>query len=282
MTFANRTHLRARRTSRPLVLAALALCAFSALAALSVSADSFFSNGSFESNEGSAGQVTTYRAGDASLAGWTVGGSVDVVMSRWESADGSQVIDLNGFEAGSVSQTVRTTPGMNYCVAFSLAGNPEGGDRVKTMNVVWDGAVVASPSFDTSGTSGASMGYVTVTAAVRANPFGDVTELRLESTTPGAFGPVVDNVRLANVSAAADISALRSAVAALAIPAGTKNSLLSKLDAVKGALSACDGGGAGQGLAGFVNEVNAQRGKKIKAADADALVAAAASLAAKF
>ena len=272
----------ARRLPRPCKLAALALFALSLCTTLSASADSFFGNGSFESNEGSAGQVTTYRAGDASIAGWTVGGSVDVVLSRWESADGSQVVDLNGLESGSVSQTVHTTPGKNYCVAFSLAGNPEGGDPVKTMNVVWDGAVVAAPSFDTSGTSGAAMGYVPVTVAVRSNPYGDVTELRLESTTPGAYGPVVDNVRLANVSAAADISALRTAVAALAVPAGTKNSLMSKLDAAKGALSACDGGGAGTALTGFVNEVNALRGKKIKAADADALVAAAASLVGKF
>ena len=278
MTFANRTHLRARRTSRPLILASLALCAFSALAALSASADSLFSNGSFESNEGSAGQVTTYRAGDTSLAGWAVGGSVDVVMSRWQSADGSQVVDLNGLETGSVSQTVHTTPGKNYCVAFSLAGNPEGGDRVKTMKVVWDGAVVASPSFDTTGTSGASMGYVPVTLSVRSNPFGDVTELRLESTTAGAFGPVVDNVRLANVTVVSDVSALRSAVATMNTSAGTKNSLLSKLDKASGALAACDGGGAASALTDFVNEVNAQRGKKIKAADADRLVAAAAPL----
>jgi choice-of-anchor C domain-containing protein len=274
----NRPTPRAQRLPRPLKLATLALLALSLCTTLSASADSFFSNGSFESNEGSAGQVTTYRAGDTSLAGWAVGGSVDVVMSRWQNADGSQVVDLNGLEPGSVSQTVHTTPGRNYCVAFSLAGNPEGGDKVKTMNVVWDGVTVASPSFDTSGTSGAAMGYVPVTLSVRSNPFGGVTELRLESTTAGAFGPVIDNVRLANVSVVSEVSALNSAVAALNIPAGTKNSLLSKLDKASGALAACDGGRAASALTDFVNEVNAQRGKKIKAADADMLLAAAAPL----
>ena len=273
----------ARRLPRPCKLAALALFALSLCTTPSASADSFFSNGSFETNENSAGQVTTYWAGDSSLPGWTVGGgSIDVVAGRWQSADGNQVMDLNGLEPGTVSQTVHTTPGKNYCVAFSLGGNPEGGDGVKTMNVVWDGVIVASPSFDTTGASGAAMGYVPVMLSVRSNPYGGVTELRLESTTAGYYGPVVDNVRLVNVSVVSDVSALRSAVAAMNIPAGIKNSLLSKLEKASGALSACDGGGAGTALTNFVNEVNAQRGKKINAADADALVAAAASLVDKF
>ena len=64
-------------------------------------------------------------------------------------------------------------------------------------------------------------------------------------------------------------------VESLDLPRGIENSLVSKLE---GALDALDRGqdnAAVNQLNAFINQVEAQRGKKISEADADALIAAA-------
>jgi hypothetical protein len=67
----------------------------------------------------------------------------------------------------------------------------------------------------------------------------------------------------------------------LDLPKGTKNSLMSKLDSAMKALSDSNGNNdvaACNSLGAFVNAVNAQNGKKIDEADAEALVAAAEAI----
>lgn len=70
-----------------------------------------------------------------------------------------------------------------------------------------------------------------------------------------------------------DIEELQDEVAGLGLPAGLANSLDGKLRAALDALAAGDTATACESLRAFVNEVRAQRGKKIPAADADALIA---------
>jgi len=74
------------------------------------------------------------------------------------------------------------------------------------------------------------------------------------------------------------VSTLTGDLQALQLASGTANSLNAKLNAVLVALQAGDTAGACISLRSFINEVAAQRGKKISAADADNLIAEATAI----
>ncbi len=127
-------------------------------------------NGDFEDPEVPAlsdesyGFLTYY--GGESFPGWTVGGnSVDIVHeSFWRAASGSQSVDLTGFGAGSISQTIATIPGENYLLRFALTGSPNWvGSRVPplivTMEFFWKESVVDVLTVDTAGLTVTSMGW---------------------------------------------------------------------------------------------------------------------------
>ena len=81
-----------------------------------------------------------------------------------------------------------------------------GGQASRTLDVLWDGAVIDSPSFTYLGQAGTAMGWVTVQIHAQGNG-RDILSFR--STTPNNFGPALDNVSvLGNVaSLAGDFSA---------------------------------------------------------------------------
>ena len=106
----------------------------------------------------------TFEAGSTQIDGWTVGGdSVDVNSSeQFEPPPGcGYSVDLAGNAEGSVSQVVPTSPGTKYQLRWALAGNPENLPVVKTMKVYWDGQLAGTYTFDTTGDSDTSMGWVT-------------------------------------------------------------------------------------------------------------------------
>ena len=74
------------------------------------------------------------------------------------------------------------------------------------------------------------------------------------------------------------VATLTGDLQALQLASGTANSLNAKLNAVLVALQAGDTAGACISLRSFINEVAAQRGKKISAADADNLIAEATAI----
>ena len=71
---------------------------------------------------------------------------------------------------------------------------------------------------------------------------------------------------------------LVSEVEALDLPHGTENSLVSKLQAAIDSLDRGQENAAANQLSAFINQVEAQRGKKISDAEADALIAAAQAI----
>lgn len=157
-----------------------------------------FSDGSFETPTAPAKSFTTRTAGQ-SIGPWTVTkGSVDHTgAGYWAAADGDQVVDLNGSEAGGVAQTFATTPGTRYKVTYSLAGNFSGGPAVKTGRVLVNGVNAQNFSFDATGKTALDMGYSTETFEFSATV--PQTTLAFDSTTgtaasPSAYGPVLDAV----------------------------------------------------------------------------------------
>jgi hypothetical protein len=127
-----------------------------------------------------------FGAGDP-IGQWTVAeGSVDIQSSRWEgwqSAAGSQSLDLNGSSPGAVYQDVPTTPGAAYRLSFQSAANPDCGDEQTSLEVDWNGS-----KLDT-------IDWQAHTYSVPAT--SSTGRLMLRSLGPaGPCGPVVDDVSL--------------------------------------------------------------------------------------
>lgn len=152
-------------------------------------------DGGFESPKATPGSFDTYAAG-GHVGPWTVtAGTVDLIgAGYWQAADGVQSLDLDGTSAGGVAQSVATIPGVAYTVSYALAGNPDGGPAIRTGEVLVDGSSVQDFAFDTTGRTPTDMGYQPRLATFRAT--GPETTLGFLSTTPGSFGPVIDDVRV--------------------------------------------------------------------------------------
>ncbi|MCM2389795.1 choice-of-anchor C family protein [Streptomyces albipurpureus] len=166
-----------------------------ALAAPSAAAVSRFDDGSFEYPTAPANSFTTLVSGQ-SIGPWKVtSGSVDLIGTGfWQAAEGDQSVDLNGGQAGAVAQTFSTIVGRTYTVTYALAANPEGGPAVKTGRVLVGGQNFQDFSFDSTGKTRAAMGYVQRQVTFVANT--PTTTLGFASTLPGAYGPVIDDVRV--------------------------------------------------------------------------------------
>ncbi|WPO76796.1 choice-of-anchor C family protein [Streptomyces sp. KN37] len=158
------------------------------------SAVSRVDDGSFEYPAAPANSFRTVLAGQP-IGPWKVTrGAVDLIGAGfWQAAQGKQSVDLNATRPGTVAQTFSTKPFTKYTVTYSLAANP-GGQAVKTGRVLVDGRNVQNFSFDSTGKTRANMGYRTRQVTFLA--LGFTTTLAFESTIAGAYGPVIDDVRV--------------------------------------------------------------------------------------
>ncbi|MCG3039251.1 choice-of-anchor C family protein [Streptomyces fenghuangensis] len=155
-----------------------------------------FDGGSFEYPAVGANTFRTIGSGQP-VGPWRVtSGAVDLIGAGfWQAAEGDQSVDLNATTAGTVAQTFTTTPGRTYTVTYSLAGNPEGNPSLpRTGRALVDGQNFQDFSFDVTGRTRADMGYVTRQFTFVAN--NDTTTLAFASTVGGAYGPVIDDVRV--------------------------------------------------------------------------------------
>lgn len=198
---------RNRVTGLSILVTAICVCGVSAIAgsaaasasrgtslAQKASGPNLVKNGSFEASavtspcpDGGQGNPTpgicTYFGGSRGIPGWTVGSnSVDVAsQSVWKAASGHQSIDLSGDGPGSLKQAVTTAKGKKYVLRWAMAGNWDCGQKIKSMVIYWDGAIVKALNFNTAGHGASSMGWgyhqVTVTAKGRHSTieFADAT-----------------------------------------------------------------------------------------------------------
>ena len=60
-------------------------------------------------------------------------GNIDLLNpTYWNASDGNQSIDLDGDDAGSISQVLPTVVGQKYDVKFRYTANPESSDPAPT------------------------------------------------------------------------------------------------------------------------------------------------------
>jgi len=155
-------------------------------------------NGSFESGQDPGVNWLFLNSGSNAMDGWFVSfGTVEYIGGWWQASDGVRSIDMNGNIAGQISQSITTTPGVTYEVAFDMSGNPDGPPSLKEMTVTADGSQAQIFSYDTSlaGNTRPDMRWETKIYTFTAT--GSTTLIAFTSEVQGwVFGPALDNVRL--------------------------------------------------------------------------------------
>jgi choice-of-anchor C domain-containing protein len=165
-------------------------------------AENLVSNGGFESPVVPTQGSFTIVPNGGTIGPWTVSGiHVDHLRPDWPVSEGAQAVDLSGSPgAGAVYQILSTEAGQSYLLRFAMAGNftPWDGNpnnwspAVKEMEVVWDGELVDTVTFDVTGHDASDPGWVYLSYGVTAE--SSATELRFVSLTGGAYGPLLDDV----------------------------------------------------------------------------------------
>ncbi len=122
---------------------------------------------------------------------------------------------MSGNSAGSISQTITDLIiGQSYRLAFYMAGNPDGGPTVKTLNASIDGAS-GDFTFDTTGKSTTNMGYVRKFLDFTATSTSAL--LSFTSKDAGAYGAALDNVSISEIPVPASAPLLLAGLGGLAM-----------------------------------------------------------------
>jgi choice-of-anchor C domain-containing protein len=174
------------------------ILAFLLIAVFSVPVHAF-QNGSFEFGT-VTGDFDTLSAGSTFISPWTIeAGDLDLIRDYWTAEDGFQSIDLNGTEAGTLEQLISTSVGCTYTVTFSLAGNSDNGPVMKTLDVYINDNLDINPIYSFGTTASAQDSeWADVDFSFEATSPSTLVSFR--STTVGAWGPAIDNVRLSEPS----------------------------------------------------------------------------------
>jgi choice-of-anchor C domain-containing protein len=177
-------------TKTQITLAAALVLGLSGAASAANVADGTFSEGAF------AGAFQTIGNG-GSIGAWNVSsGSVDLIGSYWQAPPtGGYTIDLDGNGPGAISQSLGLAAG-HYELSFYLAGNPDGGDPLKSLTVSV-GDASQSFTFLTTGHSSGNMGYVLET--LDFNVAGATTLTFQSNDVNSPWGPAIGGVSVAAV-----------------------------------------------------------------------------------
>ncbi|MBW8816571.1 MAG: PEPxxWA-CTERM sorting domain-containing protein [Caulobacterales bacterium] len=186
--------------------AAAALMALAMAPASASAATNLLVNGSFDdigagaSPEGWGG-LTYYvdgtHPGHVALPGWTVeSGSVDLTDTHttWgPAADGEYSLDINGWDAGTISQGFNTIVGGHYTVSFAYSRNAAGAPDPATADVTAGGNVFHISTANDSSLYGYGGHMLWQTGTFDFVGSGhDV--IRLAATIPGNGGVFFDKV----------------------------------------------------------------------------------------
>lgn len=182
------------------------VCFALALALLTAQAHAnLVTNGSFES------PGTGCVAGATSLPGWTVGSAnIDIINSACSgmgAADGAWFVDLTGSGgagAGSIYQTVATTPGQQYELSFYFGGNPQwqylgyaNDNAFKSMNVLINGTLQGMFGLNTTGFAYGDPGWnLDQLHFIATSSSTQIGFLSLNGANGTVYGPLLDRVSL--------------------------------------------------------------------------------------
>jgi hypothetical protein len=195
-------HAALFRTATVSLLGALAL----STSVTSASAAELLVNGSFEDlGEAMAQGWGGYTFGigySPTLPGWNVDfGSVDVTVngSPWgPAADGFNSLDINGWDAGQISQSFDTVLGQTYNVSFAYSRNVYG-PQTATADV-FAGGTLLNVVADNDGSFGSPSNMVWKSGGFSFLGTGNTETIRLTATTGGNGGVFFDNISVSTAA----------------------------------------------------------------------------------
>jgi len=153
-------------------------------------------NGSFEADAASSYDVTNPPTG------WVVtDGDIDVVSDAALATDGNQIVDLTGFNPGTIEQTVETIAGVTYTLSFDYGANLDSGGTEATFAAeVFDGTTqIVSQDF-TASQQALIEGSITFVATSDSTTI----QFRQVATSAPAEGNWLDNIALVGTLVDAD------------------------------------------------------------------------------
>lgn len=142
---------------------------------------------------------TDMFGGPNALPGWTVNfGNVDVtgLGSPWgPAADGNNSLDINGWEAGSISQTFNTVAGATYTVSFDYSRNAAGAPdpAIATVTAGGQGVTVIAPN---DGSLGSEYNFIWKPVSFTFVGSGAATTLTATAITGTNGGVFFDNFQV--------------------------------------------------------------------------------------
>ncbi|MEU2543875.1 DUF642 domain-containing protein [Streptomyces roseolus] len=134
-------------------------------------------------------------AGNSTIPGWTVTGTVDVESAEWaKTGSASQAVSLNGSSMGGISQALPTTPGRTVSVTFRYGTETwTGCDTTKSLRFTVSGAGPDSDRLINAGTPDkANPNWRTATYTFTAQ--SRISHLRFDSVIDGHCGAVITDV----------------------------------------------------------------------------------------
>jgi choice-of-anchor C domain-containing protein len=196
--------------------AACAIALSASLVLVSSARADTLANGDFETGPAIPAQgILAVPPGNPALDGWTVvGGAINIVSNDyWASFSGTRSVALSSSGPGGILQSFASNAGSIYRLTFSMSGEPFSVPTVKNLRVQ-AGGTSQDFTFDVTPAWHWDMKWQQHTLDFVAP--GPSTTVTLSSLDASAFGPAIDAVSVAFVSAGVTPTPLALALAPVA------------------------------------------------------------------
>ena len=104
------------------------------------------------------------------------GSSVDVIGGLWQSPDGLQNVDMDGFTVGQITTTITIPTAGNVTVDFWLSGNNGGAPGIKTLGIAL-GSSHQQVTYNATANSYANMNWTTVSLVFAGQSAGQESQI---------------------------------------------------------------------------------------------------------
>jgi choice-of-anchor C domain-containing protein len=154
-------------------------------------------NGSFEAPGTFSGSFTTLGAGDPSLTGWSIdSGSIDLINTYWNAAEGDYSIDMSGDGPATISTIIsELSIGYRYLITFDVGANPDAEPDIKLL----DATIGGFTGQYTAPRAGRPLNWTSYALEFIATAATQTLSFSSAANGINPYGPALDNVEIATV-----------------------------------------------------------------------------------